>query len=800
MKNINYIFTNLNELKEFIDTNNMKSSKNILVQIFSGIVDESLTHTIAKTIKERLPDASLIGTTSAGEIVDGKILDEQIIISFSLFDTTKIKSKLYFNEGEAKCAAQIIDDLVVENTKAIIIFSDGLHSNGEEILRQITLLHPDLIIAGGRAGDYHKFERTFVFDENSATEYGFVVASLSGDELIVHNNYMLNWETIGENMLVTKSDKNHLFTINNIPAVEIYKKYLGEEVSGSLPESGIEFPLITKRGNVDVARAPVALLENGSLLFGGNINEGEEVKFGFGNLDLIRNRSFDDYNYFKTLPIEATFIYSCSARKALLGTDLEVEFNFLQNISPTIGFFTYGEYFHSKSINELLNITTTFLSLSETNVVSKREEFVSYKESTTNRALKALSHLVSVTSQELNEINDTLHLKIQENEKIKNNLYKAQKLTHIGSWEWNIKSGELTWSDEIYRIFGLEPQQFEATYEAFLEFIHPEDREVVTKAVEAAIEKDIQYKIRHRTLRADGSVRIVDEIGEITRDKNGTPLFMLGTVQDVTETVNIQNELESYKNSLELKVEEQTKKRREQEIMLMQQSRLASMGEMIGNIAHQWRQPLNALSLVVANVKDAFLLERLDEAYLNKASDKANRLIQKMSATIDDFRDFFRPDKEKKNFSISSAVEDALQLVEVLLNNRDIRVEAQLDETICIEGYHNEFSQVILNIINNAKDALVQNRTEERAIKIELSSKSGKAILSISDNAGGIPEAIIHRIFEPYYTTKEQGQGTGIGLYMSKLIIEDHMSGNIKAENIKNGEGEVTGAKFIIEI
>lgn len=798
MKNLNYIFADINELEEFIDNNNIKDSNNILVQIFSGLLNDILCKNIATTIKEKLPQASIIGTTTAGGVVDGQVLDLQIIISFSLFESTKIASKLYLNKGEDKCARQIVDDLVVENTKAIIIFTDGLKTDGEMLLKQISLLHPDLVIAGGKAGDNNKFQRTFVFNENELTEYGCLVASLNGDELIVSNSYMLNCDSIGTEMTVTKSDKGRVYTIDNVPASEIYKKYLGEDISSKLPESGIEYPFLLEREGVTVSRSPIGAFDDGSILYAGNLNEGEKIKFGFANIDMIQDKNFDDYNYFKTLPIEATYIYSCTGRRSLLGKYLDIEFGFLQNLGPTVGFLTFGEYFHGNSINELLNITTTFLSISESNVVHKHKHIEANSNVTTDKSMKVLTHLVRTTSKELQETNNSLELKMLENEKIRKSLSEGQRIAKFGIWEWDLVTNKIWMSDGQMNLFGLTPETFQ---NSFKEYIHPEDVEMVNAVIERAIKKDELYSITHRIITADqGEVKYIHVDGEVDFDKDGKAVFMKGTAQDVTELIKSQNELETYKNSLELKVEEQTKKRREQEVMLMQQSRLASMGEMIGNIAHQWRQPLNALSLVVGNIKDAFLMQRLDEAYMNKSSEKAYKLIQKMSTTIDDFRDFFKPDKEKKNFSVSFAIEDSLQLIEALLNNSNIEVEKHLDDSVNIDGYHNEFSQVVLNIINNAKDALVANRTDDRLVKIDLSSKNGKAHLCISDNAGGIPENIIDRIFEPYYTTKEQGHGTGLGLYMSKLIIEDHMSGSIRAENIKNSDCEVTGAMFTIEI
>lgn len=260
------------------------------------------------------------------------------------------------------------------------------------------------------------------------------------------------------------------------------------------------------------------------------------------------------------------------------------------------------------------------------------------------------------------------------------------------------------------------------------------------------------------------------------------------------------NELEEYKNLLEDKVESEIDKRRAQEVLMIQQSRLASMGEMIGNIAHQWRQPLNTLALVIQNLKDSYYFGELDDLQLNKFVDNSNELIQKMSSTIDDFRYFFNPNNEKKSFNVDAIICESLNLIEAMLRSNNISLEKEMGSNIFIHGYSNEFSQVILNIINNAKDALIQNKTDDRKIKIELSSEDGKIVVAISDNAGGIPEAIIDQIFNPYFSTKEQMNGTGIGLYMSKVIIEDHMLGKLRVENIKNSDSQVTGALFVIDI
>ena len=406
MKTYNTCYINDTHLSNFIIENHIQETSNILIQIFSGIVDEVKLLKLSSFLKKVLPQASVIGTTTAGEIENGKMYDKTIQVSFSLFDSTLIKSKL-FDLAEPFDIQDITDSLVVHNTKALIIFSDGLKSNAEELLNQLTLSNPHIIIAGGRAADFKKFEKTLVFDHKATTENGFVIASLSGDELVVNNEYMLNWNQVGKEMVVTKADGNIIYEIDNIEIKALYEKYLGSEISENLLYTGIEFPLLTVRNGVEVARSPISILEDGSIFFGGNLEVGETVKFAYGNLNDIQNSIYDNNKKFSKLSIESIFIYSCSGRKTLMGKELEEEFGMLNSLAPTVGFFTYGEYFHSAKINEVLNITTTFLALAET-PNNNHKEIVSTKKHADNRILKALTHLANVSTEDTEKKNKKL--------------------------------------------------------------------------------------------------------------------------------------------------------------------------------------------------------------------------------------------------------------------------------------------------------------------------------------------------------------------------------------------------------
>ncbi|MBF0559619.1 MAG: PAS domain S-box protein [Nitrospirae bacterium] len=245
-------------------------------------------------------------------------------------------------------------------------------------------------------------------------------------------------------------------------------------------------------------------------------------------------------------------------------------------------------------------------------------------------------------------------------------------------------------------------------------------------------------------------------------------------------------------------LQEEMASRQEKERLLFQQSRMAAMGEMIGAIAHQWRQPLNVIGLIVQNLKMAYDYGELDSERFKNAVATAMWQIKFMSKTIDDFRNFFKPSKEKEVFDLKKAVEETISLIKAQLQNHYIDIDIVADrEGLAINGYPNEFKHVLLNLINNAKDAILQRKSKENCearITIELSVMDHKTILNVRDTGGGIPDAIIDRIFDPYFTTKEEGSGTGIGLYISKTMIERNMGGQLTARNYKDG------AEFRIEV
>ncbi len=273
------------------------------------------------------------------------------------------------------------------------------------------------------------------------------------------------------------------------------------------------------------------------------------------------------------------------------------------------------------------------------------------------------------------------------------------------------------------------------------------------------------------------------------------PVAIITSLHDLSHTRRIEQELRVLNESLEIRVHEELVKNREKDLLLIRQSRLAAMGEMITNIAHQWRQPLNALAITIQDTKYAFEENELNEPYINKMVTDSMRLINYMSHTIDDFRSFFRPDREKERFRAIDSCELAIHVITDSLKNNFIELEASYEgEELYLMGYPHEFSQVILNLLSNAKDVLLERKSEAPKILLKVSQYDESIKITVQDNGGGVDTDVLDKAFEPYFTTKEQGKGTGLGLYMSKMIVEQHMKGKIYAYNADGG------ACFVVEL
>lgn len=235
------------------------------------------------------------------------------------------------------------------------------------------------------------------------------------------------------------------------------------------------------------------------------------------------------------------------------------------------------------------------------------------------------------------------------------------------------------------------------------------------------------------------------------------------------------------------RIEEEIIERTKQEQLLIQQSKLAAMGNMIGNIAHQWRQPLSEINAVLMIIQVRYQFNDFSEDFLNEKIDECNQITTHMSNTINDFQNFFKPSKQKDIFDINESCKNASSILQASLKYHSINFTFSSSDQAYVFGYPNEFAHALLNILSNAKDVLIERKIANPYIFMEVKCGHKFVLIKIQDNGGGIKQEYMERIFEPYFTTKHARKGTGIGLYMTKMIIETNMNGIIIVQNINDG-------------
>lgn len=655
MKTFTHEYSSKELLETFIKDNYITNyNSDLLVQIFTSVNNQEYILYLRDEVLSFLPNAKIIGTTTNGEISMNGSLTHSTVISVSVFEQTKIVTTLVstktnsFDNGK-----EIIETLNQQKSlKLLVTFTDGLNTNGEEYLKGISSVNNKIVVAGGMAGDYSKFENTLVFNETQITSNGAVAAAFYNENLNIHTEYSFNWETVGKKHKIDKSLKNRVYQISGRTAVDFYKHYLGEDVDKLLPAIGVEFPLVSNVDGVNIARAALIKHDDGSLSFAGNVQEGSEVQLGHGDVQLIIKKGLDNIKNIIKSPIESIFIYSCMARKGLLKEDINFEILPLKEIAPISGFFAYGEFFNNLEKDEnqakLLNQSMTILAISEnTKKIEKITPNIFNRNDSNDLALhrtQALSTLIKRTTKELEDLNDNLHLRVKK---------------------------EITLNEE----------------------------------------KDNMLNLLHTQ---------------------------------------------------------------------------AQLGSILEMILHQWRQPISAITSTLSSVqvyKEAGILtdELLDENIENILS-----YTDHINTTIEDFRDLFKSNDKHKNITIDNLITKSLTIINPIIKKSQVTVNVNIDVNQSISIPVSLMMQVILNILKNALDVLEYKNIQNPTITIKAYQIKTNHIITITDNGGGIPQEILPKIFDKNFTTKQKKDGTGIGLHMSRSIMETKVFGKLDVQNIDN--------------
>jgi signal transduction histidine kinase len=658
MKVYTHLFSSKEALELFLHENHISDSIHLLIQCFDGTLDVEKTSEILINLKALLPSAYLIGSSTDGEIIDGDTKNNSLIFNFSLFDSTSIVTYIKKLEDDSFVRGVEIGTLsLLHNAKAAILFADGLNCNGDDLIKGISSTHSDSLFAGGMSGDNALFKQTYVILDDTIYFNSIVIAFLSGDTLRANSNYSFNWIPIGPIFTVTHAVDNRIYTIDDIPIVQVYREYLGDAVANSLPAVGVAFPLIMRSSGDLIGRSAIGIYDDGSLLFGGNIPKGEKVQLGLGNGSLMLENADATVRQINTYQPQGIYIYSCMARRRFLGDSIRSEIFPLQQIAPVSGFFTYGEFYTNQLQKQcsLMNQTMSILTLSE----------------------------------------DPLHTQSLKN--------PFQKVTHN---DWSI-----------------------ITFHALSHLI------------------------------------------------NKTSI-----------------ELEMLNSTLKRRISQEITQNREKDKMMLSQAKRATMGEMIGMIAHQWRQPIATIGLISDNLALDVALDEVTTEKISSSTTMINDQVQHLSKTIDDFSNYFRPENNQESFRIEEFYNEIVAIIGKSLEHRGIAISFDFQSDSFITTHKRELMQICLNLINNSKDAIVDQEIKHGYIHFLHRFINDKDQIHISDNGGGIPDDIMDRIFDPYFSTKTDKNGTGLGLYMSKTIAQKHLNGDLIA--INNPDGAV----FIITI
>ncbi|WP_457593418.1 FIST N-terminal domain-containing protein [Hydrogenimonas sp.] len=661
----------------FIDEHGLADKEPLLIQVSCGKIDMKSFAFVKDTICTLLPKAVIAGASSVSQLYDEEFTEERIVLSITHFQKSEISTYEHIFASSACDCDAVASALAAQtrkNTKGILLLTNTVNVNVENMIKACNRYFPHIPIFGGIASDNEPYENFTIFSRNRIfEEEGFIAVLMHGDALNVSCNYFFDWVPIGKEFTVTKADGRYLEELDGEPLKEIYGRYFGPMSEEKFLHITMAHPLI--RNSEEFGSVARALLkwENERGLFSGEFEMGEKVQIGFGHYKRMVNRYEIIPEVYKDLPAETAWFYICISYRNGYIDVLRRAADFFKEHHRIFAMMTFGEFSHRGDKNRYLNFTLTRVSLSEDPDARLELNRIEPKLDMKDELLTTLSTLVSSSSLEITNLN---------------------------------------------------------------------------RHLEAEVEK--------RT-----------------------------------------KELADLNASLERRIALEVKKNREKDKLLYHQSKLASMGEMINNIAHQWRQPLNIIALIMQDLTLQAHVGKVSREAIIQAEKKIHNALKYLSDTIDDFRKYASNGHDYSHpgaFEVCKTIRETVRLISVVLADENIRLKLKLpEEERVVKGSANDLKQVLLNLLYNAVDALKEARVEEPMIKLEVKYNESVNI-SVRDNGGGINEKIIDKIFEPYFTTKYQARGTGLGLYMSKMIVEKRLHGRISARNTSRG------ASFWVEL
>lgn len=403
MRVVSHNFSSFEALQSVLETQKIAQENSVLVQMFFPPKMEKQAREISGYLFEKLPHAQLIAASSAGNVAEGAMVDGTITLSFSLFASSSVRVVVGTSLSHEENMA-ILRGAIGEESKLVVLFADTFAYDVTPLLEAMACEYPRIVLAGGNGADAMEFRAASVFSFGQQ-KAAFVAAIVDSKTLRIGTKHLLNWQTIGKEMPITKSSGATLYELEGMPIKEVYKKYLGEEIAENILEYATVFPLLFKREGLSIARAPLSVNEDGSITYAGNFEGAKSVLFGYADVHRVYEDAKEQIRDLHALAHEAIYVYTCAARRSMLGRYLDLELAALSRIAPLSGFVTYGEFYHDQknATNSLLNITTVYITLDETESKSTEVSLERTPSPQTKEqvVLKALTRLVRTTGEEL---------------------------------------------------------------------------------------------------------------------------------------------------------------------------------------------------------------------------------------------------------------------------------------------------------------------------------------------------------------------------------------------------------------
>ncbi|MEJ2468757.1 MAG: FIST N-terminal domain-containing protein, partial [Campylobacterales bacterium] len=325
MKIINHVYEDREGLIQFAEANALSAAPSLLIQIFFSGRSAEAVYRVRNELLSLFPKSAILATSTAGVIGDGAMRDDTILISFSVFEHSAVRTLGFRDQSTQDISASLAAHLITPETKLLVLFANTFRFEASGLLRQLSRAFPHIAVAGGNAGDDYRFEHCEVFSDH-ADDCDVVFAAVDSDRLNVSTRYLLNWQSIGREMKVTKASGGEVFEIDGRNPVEVYRHYLGDDVADNILQYGIEFPIIFTSDGVDIARAAVAVNEEtGSITFAGEVPEHAGVRFGYANIEHIEHLNKAMLSEEFTTAREGIYVYSCGSRRQMLGGFLNDE-------------------------------------------------------------------------------------------------------------------------------------------------------------------------------------------------------------------------------------------------------------------------------------------------------------------------------------------------------------------------------------------------------------------------------------------------------------------------------------------